>query len=183
MTEPLILTLRFDPASEARFGAARERWFPPRLNVVPAHLTLFHHLPGEELAAVGREIESLAATTPPFAARVAEVIPLGAGWAYRVRSERLDGLRARLATAFAPWLRRQDARGFRAHVTIQNKVSRATAAACADEIRAEFVPWEAEVTGLRLWAYCGGPWEGLGAIALGADAVGGATASSSADRP
>ena len=165
--DPVILTLGFDAESEARFEAARERWFPPRLNVVPAHLTLFHRLPGEELETVRRLTAAAAAETPPFGARVTTVVPLGGGWALRVASERIEALRARLAKGFAPWLTRQDAQGFRAHVTIQNKVGRATAKACGEAIRAEFSPWEAGVTSVRLWAYRGGPWEALDELPLG----------------
>ena len=167
MDDPVILTVRFDADSEARFEAARERWFPPRLNVVPAHLTLFHKLPGEELGALRETVARALAGEAPFPARVATVVPLGGGWAFRVAAEPLDALRARLAKAFAPWLTAQDAQGFRAHVTIQNKVGRASAKACGEAIRAEFSPWEATVTGVRLWAYRGGPWEALDELSLG----------------
>ena len=167
MHDPVILTVRFDAESEERFQAARERWFPPRLDIVPAHLTLFHKLPGEEIETLRRLTVEAAAAERPFAARVATVVPLGGGWAYRVSAERLDALRARLAKAFAPWLTRQDAQGFRAHVTVQNKVGRASAKACGDPIRAEFSPWEAEVTGVRFWAYRDGPWEALEELSLG----------------
>ena len=45
---PLILTLAFDEATFARFDGLRRRHFPDALNLIPAHATLFHHLPGEE---------------------------------------------------------------------------------------------------------------------------------------
>jgi hypothetical protein len=47
--DPLILTLGLDRASFERFEALRRAHFPPALNRVPAHVTLFHHLPGEAL--------------------------------------------------------------------------------------------------------------------------------------
>ena len=47
-TDPLILTLALDDLSFARFDALRREHFPPTLNRIPAHVTLFHHLPGEE---------------------------------------------------------------------------------------------------------------------------------------
>ena len=40
--DPLVVTLEADARSQARFDAARERWFPPERNLVPAHVTLFH---------------------------------------------------------------------------------------------------------------------------------------------
>ena len=77
--DPIILTARFDPDTEERFQAARDRWFPPRLNIVPAHLTLFHKLPGEELGAVRRLAAEAAAATAPFDAHVTSLMSLGGG--------------------------------------------------------------------------------------------------------
>ena len=48
--EPLLVTLALDPAAFAFFDESRRRWFPADRNLVPAHLTLFHRLPGSELA-------------------------------------------------------------------------------------------------------------------------------------
>lgn len=168
--DPLILTLRLDADTEARLGLLRERWFPPRLNRIPAHLTLFHALPGEKVGPVLAECHAVAADTEPFPARVGELVSLGAGWAVRVRSERLDAVRARLAERFRPWLTRQDAQGFRPHVTVQNKVGRAIARECEAAIRAELEPaWDAVATGLGVWIYRGGPWEAVETVAFAAD--------------
>ena len=49
---PLILTLELDERSFAFFGAQRRRYFPPERNFIPAHLTLFHALPGEHLPSI-----------------------------------------------------------------------------------------------------------------------------------
>ena len=166
--DPLILTLRLDADTEARLRLARERWFPPRLNRIPAHLTLFHKLPGEELERVLAECRAVAADVAPFPARVGELVSLGAGWAVRVRAGRLDAVRARLAGAFRPWLTPQDAQGFRAHVTVQNKVGRAIAVECEAAIRAELdSPRDAIATGIGVWIYRGGPWEALETVAFG----------------
>ena len=59
MTAPLILTLRFDDATFARLDAWRQRWFPNRGYRLPAHLTLFHHLPGAEIGAIGLHLHRL----------------------------------------------------------------------------------------------------------------------------
>ena len=50
---PLILTLRFDGEAFARLDDLRRAHFPPERNQIPAHLTLFHALPGEALEEVG----------------------------------------------------------------------------------------------------------------------------------
>ncbi len=49
---PLIMTAVFDAQSFALLDGLRRRYFPPALNRVPAHATLFHHLPGANLRAV-----------------------------------------------------------------------------------------------------------------------------------
>ena len=166
MPKPIILTLQLDAATHDRFQAERTRWFVPKLDKVPAHLTLFHKLPGEELDAVLRHVGEVCAGRAPFAVPVAEIIGLGAGTAYRLRSEALDGLRAELARRFDPWLTGQDRQGFRAHVTVQNKVTKDTANACRAVIEAEFAPFEARAEGIQLWSYEGGPWGTLGAVAF-----------------
>lgn len=167
MPSPIILTLQLDQATQARFQTERERWFVPKLDRVPAHLTLFHKLPGEELDAVLRHVGEACSQRAPLAVPVAEVISLGAGTAYRLRSEEIDALRADLAARFDPWLTGQDRQGFRAHVTVQNKVTKDTAAACRAVIEAEFAPFEARAEGVQLWSYEGGPWGTLGAVGFG----------------
>ena len=47
---PLIVTLKLDAASFARLDGLRRTHFPAAINRLSAHLTLFHHLPGERLA-------------------------------------------------------------------------------------------------------------------------------------
>ncbi len=57
---PLILTLAFDESTFARFDGERRRHFPEKLNFIPAHATLFHHLPGERERGVIEAITALA---------------------------------------------------------------------------------------------------------------------------
>jgi hypothetical protein len=149
---PLIVTLAFDAASQARFQKARDRWFPPERNVVPAHLTLFHHLPGDALGLV-RD-------------RLASVMSLGNGAAFRVEVPGLKGLRGRIGAGFD--LTEQDrAAGGRPHVTVQNKVDREAAREALEALRAGFSPWAAVAEGLDLWCYRGGPWEEAGHFRFG----------------
>ena len=49
---PLILTLTLDEATQAYFNDLRRQHFPPNINYLAAHLTLFHHLPGADLGAM-----------------------------------------------------------------------------------------------------------------------------------
>lgn len=157
--DPLILTLRFDAASFERFDAMRRRYFPPARNMLPAHLTLFHKLPGERLPAIHRDLAAVAKGTPPLRLSAEGIRFLGYGSAYEICCDALKALRAELAERWSGDLSRQDAAGFSPHVTIQNKApAREAKALCAD-LKSAFAPFEAEGTGFLLWHYRGGPWE------------------------
>ncbi|MBP1806742.1 2'-5' RNA ligase family protein [Rubellimicrobium aerolatum] len=161
---PLILTLALDDASFGRLDAERRALFPTRMNLIPAHVTLFHHLPGTERAAVEDALASACAGRGPMPVRVAAVMPLGRGAAYRLEAPEVAALRAALARAWEPWLGPQDRQPWRPHVTVQNKVPPEAARATLERLRAGFAPWTAVGEGLLLWRYLGGPWEALGRI-------------------
>jgi hypothetical protein len=159
---PLILTLALDRASFERLDAERRAHFPPERNVIPAHLTLFHALPGEAWAGIAARLAEAVAATPPLPLRVAGLRPLGRGVAYAVESPPLVRLRAALARDWAGWLGAQDRAGWRPHVTVQNKVAPEAARRTLAELQAGFAPWNATGEGLLLWHYRGGPWEAAG---------------------
>jgi 2'-5' RNA ligase len=156
---PLILTLRLDDASQSRFEAERRAHFPPERNLIPAHLTLFHALPGEAEAEIAANLATLAGGTAPFPVAVSGLRPLGRGVAYTVDSPRLSALRGMLATQWYRWLTPQDRQSYRPHVTVQNKVEPTEARALLATLQARFTPWEATAEALLLWRYRGGPWE------------------------
>ncbi|MFC6051097.1 2'-5' RNA ligase family protein, partial [Methylobacterium hispanicum] len=91
---PLILTLAFDEPTFARFDGLRRRHFPEAINFIPAHATLFHHLPGERERAVIETVASLARTVPPPEVAVTGLRFTGRGVAGKVTFERA-GERAR----------------------------------------------------------------------------------------
>ena len=95
----------------------------------------------------------------PLALRVTGVRFMGHGSAYEIESAALKRLRAELARGWADWLTRQDAQGWRPHVTVQNKVPSGAAKALHARLREGFEPFEATGTGFALWHYRGGPWE------------------------
>ncbi len=164
--DPIIVTLQFDAATAAFFEAQRRAHFPPELNRIPAHLTLFHALPGAEEPAVLRAVAAVAAR-PPFPVAVEGLMPLGRGVAYRLSAGPLTALRADLARRLARWLTRQDRETFRPHVTVQNKVSPQMARATQEALELAFTPFTAVAEGLQLWAYRGGPWSPLAAVGFG----------------
>ncbi|SDX78783.1 2'-5' RNA ligase superfamily protein [Modestobacter sp. DSM 44400] len=122
-----------------------------------AHVTLFHALPGAQLAEVRRELAA-AADRPAFPVTVSRVRLLGRGVAFDLESAELTGLWAGLADRFRPWLTRQGRQPGRAHVTVQNKVDPALARALHVELAAGFTPETVAARGLGLWHYLEGPW-------------------------
>ncbi|WP_245214515.1 2'-5' RNA ligase family protein [Roseomonas indoligenes] len=156
---PLILTLRFDDLSFARLDRLRRAHFPPERNHIPAHLTLFHALPGAGRAEIEENLRVACAGTPPIPLRITGTRSLGRGVALEVEGPALVALRRFLASHWREWLTPQDAGGFRPHVTVQNKVAPEAARALQAQMAAGFEPWEARGEGLLLWHYRGGPWE------------------------
>ena len=163
---PLILTLRLDEASFTRFDAERRLHIPHERNFIPAHLTLFHHLPGSRYEDVSEALAARAARQSPFPLDVTGLRFLGQGTAYAIESVVLSSLRSEIAALFSADLTRQDAQGFRAHVTIQNKIEAGPAKRLFEALSASFLPFEATATGLILWHYRGGPWELAGQYAF-----------------
>ena len=159
--DPLILSLGFDEASFERFDGLRRAHFPAALNKIPAHLTLFHHLPGDRIAEVA-DAAAEATRRPAFAVGVSGLRKLGRGVALSIDSPDLVEVRKQLATRFADVLTPQDRQGFRPHITIQNKVDPVEASVLHDRLAAEFAPWSARAEALLLWRYRAGPWEAAG---------------------
>jgi 2'-5' RNA ligase len=165
---PLILTARMEPRAQAYFQRLRELHFPAERNVVPAHLTLFHHLPGGEVDAIVGRLKTVGRSTPPLRVEVTGLRSLGRGVAFDLRAPDLEWLRDELADAWETLLIAQDQQGFRPHVTVQNKVEAREAKALLAELSAEFRPWSFVVDGLLLWRYLGGPWEAVSETKLSA---------------
>src|SRR6476661_8214835 len=135
-------------ADFARMDALRRAHFPPERNHLPAHLTMFHALPPSCEAELKRLLGQLARRPPP-AARFSGVIDLGGGVAYRIASHDLEAIRAGIADHFHGSLTAQDDAAWKPHVTVQNKVSRNTAAALFGRLSAEFRPAPLILRGLE----------------------------------
>ena len=163
---PIIVTAQVDADADALFNRRRQQFYPPALNRVPAHLTLFHQLPGAHEADIVAGVAAAAAVPPVFEVTVAGLMMLGHGVAYRITSETLIAFRSRLAAQFGGWLTGQDRQGFRPHVTVQNKVRVETARGTRAILERDFVPFPARIEAVQLWHYAGGPWQPLGVIAL-----------------
>jgi len=153
---PLILTLQLNPEAFAFFNDLRKKYFPPPINYLDAHLTLFHHLPPSP--AINILLEKVVANQKELHLEVSGLMKLGRGVAYRIKSNELIGLHEDLREEWLTWLTPQDKKKLNPHITVQNKVDAATANTLYHELAAANYPLTAVGIGLTLWAYKGGPW-------------------------
>ena len=162
MAGALIVTAELGRDDFAWLEGLRRAHYPPERHQVPAHLTLFHALPPSIEGEVRSTLSRLAANKPPMA-RIAGLMDLGGGVAFRVVSDDLDRMREELASAFHGALSAQDSGGWRPNVTIQNKVAPKVARALIASLERSFPPRPLTISGLALHRYLDGPWERLAA--------------------
>jgi len=155
---PIIVTATFGDGDNGWLQELRRAHYPPERNQVPAHLTLFRHLPPSLEGELATRLARFAASPPPFAS-VLGVMDLGEGTALRVESESLMRIRDELAEIFHGMLMPQDMTAWSPHVTIQNKVARREARALQQKLRATFSPRPLAIRALAAWRYRDGPWE------------------------
>lgn len=156
---PIVVTALMGAEDFAWADGLRRAHFPPERNKVPAHISLFHHLPPSLLPELSDRMKQLAAAPPPLAI-LNGVILLGRGVAFGVRSDALLAIRDELAEAFRGLLTPQDQARPRLHITVQNKVEPAVARALADQLKAGFRSRPLHIAGLAAWHYReGGTWD------------------------
>lgn len=157
---PIIVAAEFGKADFAWLDRLRRTHFPAERNILPAHLTLFHHLPPGLLPELHARLKTATREISRPAATIGEPMLLGRGVALRVRCAPLEALRRDLADIFAGSLTPQDAAGWRPHVTVQNKAEPSVARALHAELSAEFRhPRPLFLSGVATHHYRGGPWE------------------------
>ena len=160
MAGALILTAELGEGDFSWIEGLRRAHYPPERNRVAAHLTIFHALPPSSETEVRARLGRIVRRTPP-AARIAGLMDLGGGVAFRVVSADLDRIRDELAEELHGYLGAQDSGGWRPHVTIQNKVAPKVARALKESLERSFRPRPLRISGLGLHDYLGGPWERL----------------------
>jgi 2'-5' RNA ligase len=156
-----------DPDSFGRFESLRQAHFPPHRNFIPAHLTLFHHLPGHDPGAIAADLAATLRTRTPVRLHATGLRFLGRGVAYTFDSPDLTALRNDLAARWANSLTPQDRQPFRPHITVQNKADPDEARRLKQSLEAGFQSFDVTGEGLLLWRYLGGPWEALGDFPFG----------------
>lgn len=160
---PIIVTALLGQADFAWADGLRRAHFPVERNHVPAHISLFHHLPPARLDELMRILRDLAAEPPP-PAKLTEVMMLGRGTAFRVESPDLLAMREHIAAAFEHDLIPQDRGRPRLHITVQNKVEPGEAKRLYALLAAQFHPRSLTIAGLAAWHYLGGPWQLAGQV-------------------
>ena len=156
--KPLILTLMLDDDTFAIFDNLRREHFPSERNFIPAHITLFHALPGQEKDCIIKTLDDTCSRTMVFTVHFNSVRFLGGGVAIDADSDFLKSLRNNLASEWVSWLTNQDRQRYRPHITIQNKVSPNSARLLFNAIKDNWEAMEGRGIGLLLWTYIGGPW-------------------------
>lgn len=166
MSAPIIVSAVLGAADFQWLDAQRRTHYPSERNRIGAHLTLFHHLPPSCEVELRRRLCEACKETAPRA-RVAGLISLGRGVAYRIESPSLEDIRLELAEAFHGMLTPQDSAGWRPHVTIQNKVTPEAAKRLLNELSKAFAPRPLEIVGLAAWRYRDGPWDSISGYGFG----------------
>jgi len=157
--DPLILTLKLEQSMFEQVNSLRQQYFPPERNIVPAHVTLFHALPGDRQLDIEQQLQQLCRQTAKMTLQLSTLRFLGRGVAIDLHSPELVQLRQALAATWKEWLTPQDQQGYRPHITIQNKVSAAKARQVYEELKASWQAIDGYGEGLSLWYYRNGPWE------------------------
>ena len=154
---PIIVTATMGAADQRWADALRQTHYPAERNCLPAHITLFHHLPPSAHGALRAQLREHARSPTPDA-QLVRPYSLGGGVALLVRSDAIMAMRTSLAEYFHGQLLPQDQAAVRLHITIQNKVSAQRAHGALALISQTFVARPLAITGLAMWHYCNGPW-------------------------
>ncbi|RYE16611.1 MAG: 2'-5' RNA ligase family protein, partial [Sphingobacteriaceae bacterium] len=104
---PIILTLKINTDAAEYFTDLRKQNFPAERNYLDAHLTLFHHLPGN-IAPVFDWIKTVCAQQQPMLLQVTQVVSIGAGVAFKLECNELKKIHKTMQQQWQQWLTPQD---------------------------------------------------------------------------
>ena len=156
---PLIVTAKMDSDSFESLNDLRREHFPPERNHLSAHITLFHHLPGEQLDEIEDYLKITASRQYEFDLRFTTLKFIGRDTIVEIDSPQLISLKNKLANHWSDWLTPQDRQKFSPHVTIQNKVAPEDARNLYEKLNASWQPRIGMAKALQLWHYRNGPWQ------------------------
>ncbi|KAF2434464.1 hypothetical protein EJ08DRAFT_569249, partial [Tothia fuscella] len=117
-----ILTLKTTDKIASKMTHLRQKWFPQARNKLPAHITIFHALPGSQYDRITHFLTTSSQRTKPFPVSTGKVLKRRNGVAINMgEGEReIKSVFAEAKAEFGEFLSEQD-KGFKAHWTIQNK--------------------------------------------------------------
>ncbi len=156
-----VLALHTDKEHHKQMTSLRERYFPPKLNKLDAHIALFRALPGSQLPRITEDIIDLVATQTPFSINAKEPFRMKHGVGIHVidSSSQARGLHEKLKARWKSFLSPQDG-SFQAHYTVQNKVEdEAIVDQTLQELEEQFSGSQGQVLGLTLYRYDRGYWK------------------------
>lgn len=156
---PLIVTAKMDEESFEFLNGLRKQYFPPERNFLTAHITLFHHLPGERLDEIEDYLKIIASRQYEFKMIFSTLKFIGKGTIVQIESTELISLRNKLSNHWSDWLTPQDKQKFAPHVTVQNKTEPNEARQIYENLNQSWQSRVGTATALQLWHYRGGPWQ------------------------
>ncbi|KAL9580932.1 MAG: hypothetical protein Q9212_004193 [Teloschistes hypoglaucus] len=157
-SETYILALATDAAHHQAMTALRNRYFPPKLNKLSAHVALFRALPGSELSKIEESVQKLVRYYHPFPIIADDPFKLSHGIGVEVRAPPARTIYSKLKEQWNNFLSTQDL-GFKPHYTIQNKVDdEEMVRKSFEQVQREFGGSTGTVTGLSLYLYDRGFW-------------------------
>ena len=119
-----MIALHTNTELQATVDGLRKQYYPQRLNKVPAHVCLFHALPGSQLAKVQADLQELVRNTSPFLIEIRKTprqFANGHGIALEVDAPEATQICKTLSGKWRDFLSKQDLRfGAGAHYTIAN---------------------------------------------------------------
>lgn len=160
--KPIVMTATMGAKDFAWANELRQRHYPVEKNQLPAHITLFHHLPPQAIDEIAELVRKIAADHACPPCTLMDVIRFDDGVAYKLHSPQLLKIRSFFAESLHGLLVQQDQQLPRLHITIQNKVVPNESAKLFRELSNAFEQRPFEITGLSLSYYMDGPWEKIG---------------------
>lgn len=170
-----VLSLAISPQISHAMNDLRAAYFPPHLNRLPAHLTLFHALPASHLeSTILPALTTLAANTPSYHIRAGDARRMKRGVLITLHHSksphRTTELARDLQRQWGHFLSKQDLGLARPHWTVMNKVNNPDH---VEKVHGEVEAWlkrekgrkdkerrtvEGWVEGIVLWRYDKGNW-------------------------
>ncbi|KAK4936394.1 hypothetical protein LTR10_022720 [Elasticomyces elasticus] len=159
--ESYILTLHTNREHHMLLTSLRDKYFPPDLNKLAAHIALFRALPGSQLPRLEHDIASLTQSRAPFSILANKPFRMRQGVGIHVKDDTggLKSVYEELKVQWTSFLSQQD-RSFAPHYTVQNKVADdAIVDQTLRELTDQFHGSHGQALGLSLYRYERGYWK------------------------